>query len=75
MYIIYIRVIEGLERPHLKYRYEKLKQKSHKYVHLMEILIVGNCLGPVLLMLIYILFIYFTRGLDTDDYRLPVPIW
>lgn len=68
-------VIKGMERPDLKIKYEKMNQTNKKYVNLMYRVLIVNTMSPLIALLVYKLFIHFTRGLDSDDYTLLVPVW
>lgn len=73
---IFSRVyFKGTERPDLKLSYENMTKNNVKYIKLMRIILLANCLSPMLALLAYNFFLAVTTGLKPENYRLPFPIW
>lgn len=68
-------VIKGSESPVVKLSYEKSNHKIEKYVEMINIFLILVFAFTLMCPLIYILFVHYARGLETDDYSLLSPVW
>lgn len=67
--------IKGLEDPQFKLSYTGMNKKINTYQKILYVYFTVFTLVPGILMYIYVLIIYFTRDLESEDYLLPYPIW